>query len=120
MPLSDSPHNQPLHEWPFGAPAVAPAQAAPHPCQRCGSETWTDVDYAGCSDCREPADPPEPRITVTRHKSYLPRLPWHVRLRNWWWYRRLKPAHRAAVDAADKALMNKFLYGNPEGRRSDD
>jgi hypothetical protein len=24
-----------------------------HPCQRCGSETWTDVDYSGCSDCRE-------------------------------------------------------------------
>lgn len=38
-------------------PSTAEPTSTPHPCQRCGSETWTDVDYAGCSDCREPAEP---------------------------------------------------------------
>jgi len=25
-------------------------------CMRCGSDEWKDIDYSGCSDCREPAD----------------------------------------------------------------
>jgi hypothetical protein len=28
------------------------ANRSAHPCQRCGSEEWTYVDYGGCSGCR--------------------------------------------------------------------
>jgi hypothetical protein len=28
------------------------ARSRKHPCQRCGSEEWSYVDYGGCSDCR--------------------------------------------------------------------
>lgn len=48
--------------WRYGGPDMhvpagsMPSVAERSECMRCGSDEWTDVDYSGCSVCREPAE----------------------------------------------------------------
>lgn len=54
------PEDSPEREIARAVIAEMDGTPAAHPCQRCGSEEWTDVDYSGCSDCRERTDDDDP------------------------------------------------------------
>ena len=50
-------------------------------------------------------------LRVTRVRAIVG-VPWRLRLRYWWLLRRLTPAQREALDAFDRELERRVLYGD--------
>lgn len=56
------------------------------------------------------------RLRVEKHRT-LGLIPWHMRLRYWWWKHRMSAEQAAMLDRISSEIDEIFIYGEEEAHR---